>query len=104
LSNGYYDALLNIIDHFFEGEMESSSFEENVRYVFGINAYMMFTVDKLVQALIKQVTFITIEHTTVFLICSMSDSTNHCRQKVQGINQAILQKSNHPQEYPGVSI
>jgi paired amphipathic helix protein Sin3a len=56
LSNGYYNALLDIIDHFFEGEMESSSFEESVRYVFGINAYIMFTIDKVVQALIKQVT------------------------------------------------
>lgn len=55
LSNGYYNALLNLIDQFFEGEMESSSFEENIRYIFGINAYNMFSVDKVVQVLIKQV-------------------------------------------------
>ncbi|KAI7889487.1 uncharacterized protein EV154DRAFT_514399 [Mucor mucedo] len=53
LSKGSYAALLDTIEHLFEGEIDSATFEEAVRYLFGIEAYTMFTVDKVVQALIK---------------------------------------------------
>lgn len=58
LSNGYYIALLETIEHFFEGETDQQAYEEGVRYIFGIEAYTMFTVDKVIQALIKQVSSI----------------------------------------------
>ncbi|KAG2230595.1 hypothetical protein INT48_004456 [Thamnidium elegans] len=44
LSNGYYSALLETIEHFFEGESDQQTFEEGVRYIFGIEAYTMFTI------------------------------------------------------------
>jgi paired amphipathic helix protein Sin3a len=55
LSKGYYHALMEMFDHYFEGEIDQPTFEENVRYVFGTEAYLMFTIDKTVQSLIKQV-------------------------------------------------
>jgi paired amphipathic helix protein Sin3a len=55
LSNGYYNAMLDVIDRFFEGEIDIATFEEGVRYIFGINAYIMFTIDRVIHSLIKQV-------------------------------------------------
>ncbi|EPB87360.1 hypothetical protein HMPREF1544_05885 [Mucor circinelloides 1006PhL] len=55
LSHGYYHALLEMFDQYFEGEIDQATFEENVRYLFGIEAYLTFTVDRTIQTLIKQI-------------------------------------------------
>ncbi|ORZ25235.1 hypothetical protein BCR42DRAFT_315668 [Absidia repens] len=52
-SKGYYQALLTLIEKFFEGELDQQSFEEISRYIFGSKAYIMFTIDKTVLALIR---------------------------------------------------
>ncbi|KAI7902789.1 Sin3 family co-repressor-domain-containing protein [Cokeromyces recurvatus] len=57
LSKSYYDALLDIIERFFEGDYDQQTFEENARFVYSIDAYIMFTIDKLLHTLIKQVSF-----------------------------------------------
>ncbi|CAM0137869.1 unnamed protein product [Umbelopsis sp. WA50703] len=63
-SNGNYGALLDLIDKFFDPDynIEQQMFEECCRYIFGTDAYIMFTIDKLVAALIKQVQ--TLSHDT----------------------------------------
>lgn len=37
------------------GNMETSSFEDTCREMFGVHAYIVFTVDKLVQNIVRQV-------------------------------------------------
>lgn len=54
-SNGYYQAVLGIIDRFFDGEIEPQLFEESMRYFFVTDAYLLFTIDKLVHTFVKQV-------------------------------------------------
>ncbi|KAH8548948.1 hypothetical protein BGW37DRAFT_429996 [Umbelopsis sp. PMI_123] len=56
-SNGTYGALLDLIDKFFDPDynIEQQTFEECCRYIFGTEAYTLFTIDKLVSALIKQI-------------------------------------------------
>lgn len=49
----YYDTLLDLSEKFFDGELDSNTFEESLRYMFGIEAYLVFTLDKVVGALIK---------------------------------------------------
>jgi len=63
-SNGTYGALLDLIDKFFDPDynIEQQMFEECCRYIFGTEAYILFTVDKLVSALIKQIQ--TLSHDT----------------------------------------
>ncbi|KAI8337219.1 hypothetical protein BC941DRAFT_352947 [Chlamydoabsidia padenii] len=53
LSNGYYQALLNLVEKFFEGDVDQQSFEEISRYIFGNKAYIMFTIDKVILSLIR---------------------------------------------------
>ncbi|KAI9013745.1 hypothetical protein CLU79DRAFT_768551 [Phycomyces nitens] len=68
LSNGYYNAMLELIDKLFDGELEQPVFEESTRYLFCTEAYVFFTVDKLALAIIKQIQAITVDTKSVELI------------------------------------
>ena len=57
-SHGYYHALLDLIDLFFDGAINQVTFEECSRYIFGSKAYLMFTIDKLVLLLTRHVSLI----------------------------------------------
>jgi len=48
-----YTVMLELIEKQFDGEMELPTFEECLRYIYGTKAYIMFTVDKLVQNMTK---------------------------------------------------
>lgn len=52
---GYYNVLLALIDKLFEGDIDQQTFEESVRYIFGTDAYILFTIDKLVLSLVRHV-------------------------------------------------
>lgn len=52
---GYYNLLLVLIDKLFEGDVDQQTFEECVRYIFGADAYIMFTIGKLVLSLVRHV-------------------------------------------------
>ncbi|KAI8137486.1 hypothetical protein BJV82DRAFT_583646 [Fennellomyces sp. T-0311] len=52
-SHGYYYALLDLIDLFFDGSVDQPTFEECSRYIFGSKAYIMFTIDKLILLLTR---------------------------------------------------
>jgi paired amphipathic helix protein Sin3a len=51
----FYDHLLECCENLFAGDLDQNTFEENLRFMFGTKAYLMFTVDKVIAALIKQV-------------------------------------------------
>lgn len=53
--SGYYNALLKLIDRFFDDELDQHVFEECARYIFGTKAYIMFTIDKLMLSIMRQV-------------------------------------------------
>ncbi|KAJ1966030.1 hypothetical protein GGI12_000348 [Dipsacomyces acuminosporus] len=51
----YYAIFLELVDQFLQGQLESSLFEEAIRVMYGINAYKILTVDKVVQAISKNI-------------------------------------------------
>ncbi|KAF9003386.1 hypothetical protein BDQ17DRAFT_1409203 [Cyathus striatus] len=52
----YYSLMLESIERLFDSELETSAFEDQMRYMFGVKeAYKIFTIDKLVGAIVKQV-------------------------------------------------
>ncbi|KAI0674609.1 hypothetical protein C8Q78DRAFT_1015738 [Trametes maxima] len=52
----FYDLMLESCEKLFDNEIEQHVFEELMRYMFGLkHAYKLFTVDKVIGALIKQV-------------------------------------------------
>ncbi|KAF7312188.1 HDAC-interact domain-containing protein [Mycena indigotica] len=52
----FYDILLQSCEQLFENNVEPHIFEDQMRYMFGVkHAYKIFTIDKLLAALVKQV-------------------------------------------------
>ncbi|RDB29628.1 Paired amphipathic helix protein pst1 [Hypsizygus marmoreus] len=54
-ANVVYMYLLNACEKFFDSEMDLATFEEHMRWFFGTKAYLLFTLDKVITALVKQV-------------------------------------------------
>ena len=51
----FYLHLLDLVEKVFDGELEQTTFEENMRFMFGTRAFVVFTLDKLCAAICKQV-------------------------------------------------
>ncbi|KDQ63138.1 hypothetical protein JAAARDRAFT_119201 [Jaapia argillacea MUCL 33604] len=54
-TNVLYLYLLEACEKVFDNELDQATFEEHMRWFFGMDAYHVFTIDKLLVALIKQV-------------------------------------------------
>lgn len=50
----YYPHFLEMVKNLLDGNMEANAFEDTMREMFGIHAYIGFTVDKVVQNIIRQ--------------------------------------------------
>ena len=51
----YYTHFLDKVKDLLDGNMESAAYEDLLRELFGINAYIAFTMDKVVQHIVRQV-------------------------------------------------
>lgn len=51
----YYSAFLEMVRNLLDGNMEASQYEDSLREMFTIHAYMAFTMDKLIQSIVRQV-------------------------------------------------
>jgi len=51
----FYGHLLESCEKLFDNAIDQATFEDTVRYMFGMKAYNVFTLDKVIGALIKQV-------------------------------------------------
>lgn len=50
----YYPAFLDMVKNLLDGNMESNSYEDTLREMFGIHAYIAFTLDKVVSNGVRQ--------------------------------------------------
>ncbi|ORX34170.1 hypothetical protein BD324DRAFT_636920 [Kockovaella imperatae] len=50
----YYQNLLSLAEKLFENELDVNTFEETLRFMFGTKAYILFTLDRVVAAIVKQ--------------------------------------------------
>lgn len=51
----YYPTFLDMVKNVLDGNMESTAFEDTLREMFGIHAYIAFTLDKVVSYAVRQV-------------------------------------------------
>lgn len=51
----YYPAFLDMVKNVLDGNMDSSTYEDSLREMFGIHAYIAFTLDKVVSYAVRQV-------------------------------------------------
>ena len=54
-AKNFYSFTLACCEQLFDNQIEPSVFEDNLRFMYDIKAYIMFTIDKLVAATTKQV-------------------------------------------------
>jgi paired amphipathic helix protein Sin3a len=54
----YYPFFLDRVKDLLDGNMEVTAYEDTLREMFGIHAYISFTMDKIVQNIVRQVSFI----------------------------------------------
>ncbi|ESO95141.1 hypothetical protein LOTGIDRAFT_232221 [Lottia gigantea] len=59
----YYTYFLEMIKNLLDGHLESSTYEDQLREMFGIQAYIAFTMDKLVQNIVRQLQHIACDET-----------------------------------------
>ncbi|KAF7701781.1 hypothetical protein HF521_001064 [Silurus meridionalis] len=50
----YYSAFLEMVRNLLDGNMEASQYEDSLREMFSIHAYIAFTMDKLIQSIVRQ--------------------------------------------------
>jgi paired amphipathic helix protein Sin3a len=63
----YYPTFLDIVRNLLDGNIDSFQYEDTLREMFGIHAYVSFTLDKVVQNCVRQVS------------CSVSDKPRSLR-------------------------
>ena len=51
----YYSCFLEMVRSYLDGNIETTLYEEQLRDMFGIHAYIGFTMDKLIQNIVRQV-------------------------------------------------
>jgi hypothetical protein len=92
--NHFYDFLINVAEKLIDGEIDQNSYEDCLRVNFGTQAYLLFTLDKVVSALIKQV-FYRLPFTGWDGCSYATNSGPHChvrRQKRAGSDSGTAQQ------------
>lgn len=51
----YYSVFLEMVRNLLDGNMEPAQYEDSLREMFTIHAYTAFTMDKLIQNIVRQV-------------------------------------------------
>ncbi|KAG9284179.1 hypothetical protein G9A89_022953 [Geosiphon pyriformis] len=72
-----YIVLSELIDKFIEEEYDSTEFEDRLRQIYGIKAYVMFTVDKIAMQTVKQMQSIVNDHKAGVLLRLFEENLQH---------------------------
>ncbi|KAI4826057.1 hypothetical protein KUCAC02_021709 [Chaenocephalus aceratus] len=73
----YYSAFLEMVKNLLDGNMEASQYEDSLREMFTIHAYIAFTMDKLIQSIVRQLQHIVSDEICVQVTdLYLSESTN----------------------------
>lgn len=54
----YYEHALDLAEKLFDADIDQQTYEEQLRYMGGVKAYPLFTLDKLVSTVIKHVSIL----------------------------------------------
>ncbi|XP_077996855.1 paired amphipathic helix protein Sin3a-like isoform X2 [Glandiceps talaboti] len=64
----YYPAFLEMVRNLLDGNIESTTYEDQMREMYGIHAYISFTMDKVVQNIVRQLQHIVTEDLNINLM------------------------------------
>ncbi|XP_045068919.1 SIN3 transcription regulator family member Aa isoform X3 [Coregonus clupeaformis] len=73
----YYSSFLEMVRNLLDGNMESAQYEDSLREMFTIHAYTAFTMDKLIQSIVRQLQHIVSDEICVQVTdLYLAESTN----------------------------
>jgi len=81
-----YSYFLDLVRNLLDGNVELGSFEDQLRDMFGIHAYVAFTIDKLIQNITRQLQYIATKDVCWQLV------TLYTEKKTHGTTDASYQK------------
>ncbi|XP_074602037.1 SIN3 transcription regulator family member A [Brevipalpus obovatus] len=61
----YFPALIDMVKQVLDGNLDFNQFEDQLREMFGIHAYIAFTLDKVVQNIVRQLQHIVCDETCI---------------------------------------
>ncbi|KAI3479200.1 hypothetical protein L1887_58789 [Cichorium endivia] len=64
-ADNYFIGLIDMVKQLLDGNLDSNQFEDQLREMFGIHAYVSFTLDKVVQNIVRQLQHIVCEESSV---------------------------------------
>lgn len=67
----YYPAFLDMVRSLLDGNLDSTQYEDTLREMFTIHAYIGFTIDKVIHNIIRQVSKVYVDF---FQACNFSSS------------------------------
>ncbi|KAK4337070.1 hypothetical protein RND71_043700 [Anisodus tanguticus] len=76
----YFAGLIDMVKQLLDGNLDSNQYEDQLREMFGIHAYISFTLDKVVQNIVRQLQHIvcdegSVQSTELFLEASKFNAT-----------------------------
>jgi paired amphipathic helix protein Sin3a len=60
----YYPAFLDMVKNVLDGNMDSNAYEDTLREMFGIHAYIAFTLDKVVANAVRQLQQLVVDESS----------------------------------------
>ncbi|PWN54288.1 hypothetical protein IE53DRAFT_383137, partial [Violaceomyces palustris] len=88
----FYDTLLDLCEKLFDGDIDQATFEESIRYMYGIDGYIVFTLDKVIGALIKTVQALTTDSKCQELQTLMEKDRSRPQSDVSNYRQQIANR------------
>lgn len=81
-ASGYFNTLVDMVTQVLDGNLDSNQYEDNLREMYGIHAYVAFTLDKVVQNIVRQVSDYWCEKAYNLTIFSPSFNTSSAMKLV----------------------
>ncbi|XP_033823560.1 SIN3 transcription regulator family member Aa isoform X1 [Periophthalmus magnuspinnatus] len=95
----YYSAFLEMVRNLLDGNMDASQYEDSLREMFTIHAYTAFTMDKLIQSIVRQLQHIVsdeicVQVTDLYLSESSNSATGGglSTQTTRGAAESLYQR------------
>lgn len=92
----YYSTFLDIVRNLLDGNMDSTQYEDTLREMFGISAFIAFTLDKVVHNCVRQLQYLVQDETSILIKRFFGDeqrgssSASGCGGKVANMSFASV--------------
>jgi len=85
----FYPTFLDMVKNLLDGHLETNTYEDTLRETFGVNAYVAFTMDKLIQNIVRQLHNLVTDDATMKLIDIYKEESLNQATGGQSVNATL---------------